>query len=473
MEPDPMRRLARSLIDTSFDNLPPEAVQATKNHLIHTLGTILAGSSTAGCGTVTKLINGWGGSPQSSILVFGSLVPAPHAALVNSVMAEAGEFQNNDDRINYKSSVCAIPAAWATAERLGGVSGKELITAVCAAVDLGIRIGLAINPKPAHPTAQELGSFAAAAASGKLMGLDEETMLDALGIAYTGVSVSGSSTSSPSLTKRLVAGLAARNGVFAAELASLGYPANRNILSGKNGYFRLFHGDDGDYERLTVDLGKRFEIVEVGPKGYPSCRSTHASVNATMNLVERHDIRPEQVEQVTVTVSRRVLDSSFGAGDPDKLKAKRSPRGVVDAQFSVPYTVARIITGRKLSFPDFLPEALRDPQVIELAHRVSPVLDEGLDLWPMDAKPAIVEIVLKDGSRLTERVEYAKGNPQNPVSYEEILHNFRACAASTALPIPREKTERALELLEGLEMVEDVSELPKLLSPTRANGRGV
>ena len=133
MEPDPMRRLARSLIDTSFDNLPPEAVQATKNHLIHTLGTILAGSSTAGCGTVTKLINGWGGSPQSSILVFGSLVPAPHAALVNSVMAEAGEFQNNDDRINYKSSVCAIPAAWATAERLGGVSGKELITAVCAA----------------------------------------------------------------------------------------------------------------------------------------------------------------------------------------------------------------------------------------------------------------------------------------------------------------------------------------------------
>ncbi len=464
METDPMRRLAQSLLQTTFDDLPPEAIQATKNHLIHTIGSILAGSSTEGCGTVAELITSWGGARQSRILVFGSLVPAPHAALVNSVMAEAGEFQNNDDRINYKSSVCAIPAALATAEGLGRVSGKQLITAVCAAVDLGIRIGLAINPKPAHPSAPELGPFAAAAAAGKLMGLGEETLLDALGIAYTGVTISGRSTSSPSLTKRLTAGLAARNGVFAAELASLGYPANRNLLTGKNGYFRLFHGEDGDYELLMTDLGKRFEIVEVGPKAYPSCRSTHAAVNATMNLVERYDIRPEQVEKINVTISQRVLDSSFGAGDPAKLETKQSPRGVVDAQFSVPYTVARIIMGRKLDFEDFLPEALCDPRVIELAHRVIPVLSEELDQWPMDAKPAIVEIILKDGSRFVERIEYSKGNPRNPVSYEEILRNFRACAGLTAFPIPAERTEKALELLERLENLEEVSDLVKLLS---------
>ena len=463
MEIDAMRMLARNIVNTRFEDLPPEAVQATKNHMIHTLGTILAGSSAEGCGTVAKLIEDWGGAPQSHILVFGEMVPAPHGALLNSTMAEAGEFQNNDDRINYKSSVCVIPAALATAERLGGVGGKELIAAVCTAVDLGIRIGLATNPKPAHPSARDLGPFAAAAAAGKLMGFDEERMLDALGIAYTGISVSGHSTSAPSLTKRLGAGLAARNGVFAAELASLGYPANRNILTGKNGYFRLFHGEEGDYERLIVDLGKRFEIVEVGPKAYPSCRSTHAAINATMNLVERYDVRPEQVERVNVTVSRRVLDSSFGGGDPAKLETKRSPRGIVDAQFSVPYTVARIIIGRKLTFGDFLPEALRDPQVIELAHRVSPVLDEELDCWPMDAKPAIVEIVLKDGLKLTERVEYAKGNPRNPVSYEEILDNFRTCAAWAARPLSSRKIDRALELLEGLEAVKDVSELGSLL----------
>ncbi|MBI4525956.1 MAG: MmgE/PrpD family protein [Deltaproteobacteria bacterium] len=464
MEADPMRRLARSLLQTTFDDLPPEAVQATKNHLIHTIGTILAGSSTEGCGTVAELVTDWGGARQSHILVFGSLVPSPHAALVNSVMAEAGEFQNNDDRINYKSSVCAIPAALATAERLGNVSGKKLITAVCTAVDFGIRMGLAINPKPAHPSAPELGPFAVAAAAGKLMGLSEESLLDALGIAYTGVAISGRSTSSPSLTKRLTAGLAARNGVFAAELAAVGYPANRSVLTGKNGYFRLFHGEEGDYDVLLADLGRRFEIVEVGPKAYPSCRSTHAAVTATMNLVERYDIRPEQVEKVSVTVSRRVLDSSFGAGDPAKLEIKQSPRGVVDAQFSVPYTVARIIMGRKLGFEDFLPEALRDRRVVELARRVNPVLSEELDEWPMDAKPAIVDILLKDGSRFVERVEYAKGNPRDPISYEEILRNFRGCAGFTAFPIPSERTEKALELLERLENLEDVSDVVKLLS---------
>ncbi|MBI4283046.1 MAG: MmgE/PrpD family protein [Chloroflexi bacterium] len=462
MDTDPMRLLARNVVSTTFQELPSDAVQATKNHLIHTIGTILAGSSGEGCATIAKLIKSWGGAPQSHILVYGQKVPAAHAALVNSAMAQAQEFQNNDDRINYKSSVCAIPAALAVAERLEGVNGKKLITAVCTGVDLGIRIGLATNPKPAHPSAPELGPFAAAAAAGKLMSLDEEAMLDALGIAYTGVSISGSSTSSPSLTKRLTAGLAARNGVFAAELAALGYPADRNILTGKSGYFRLFHREEGDYERLMADLGRRFEIVEVGPKAYPSCRSTHASINAAMNLVERYNIRPDQVEQVNVTVSRRVLDSSFGAGDPAKLATKQSPRGVVDAQFSVPYTLARIIMGRKLTFGDFLPEALRDPQVIKLAHRVNPVLDEGLDRWPMDAKPAVVEIILKDGSRLTERVEYAKGNPRNPVSDDEILHNFRTCAAWAAHPLSGEKIDRVLGLLGSLEEVENVDEIVSL-----------
>lgn len=253
----------------------------------------------------------------------------------------------------------------------------------------------------------------------------------------------------------------------------MGYPADRNILTGKSSYFRCFHREEGDHERLVADLGRRFEIAEVGPKAYPSCRSTHASINATMNLVERYDIRPEQVEQVNVTVSRRVLNSSFGEGDPEKLEWKRSPRGVVDAQFSVPYTVARVIAGRKLAFDDFLPEALRDSQVIDLAHRVNPVLDPELDRWPMDAKPAIVEIVLKDGSRLTERVEYAKGNPRNPVSYDEILRNFRSCAAWAAVPLSGKKIDRALELLKDLEAVEDVSELAGLLCAERGrSGNG-
>jgi 2-methylcitrate dehydratase PrpD len=458
-----MRQLARNVLRTTFDRLPREAVETTREHLIHILGNVVAGSSAPGCDTLVKLVTRWGGAPESHVLVTGEAVPAPHAAMVHSAMAHAWEFDNNDDRIAYKSSTAAIPAALAVAERVGGVSGKELLTAACLGVDLGIRLGLATNPKPAHAQIPENGPFAAATAAGKLLGLDEEALLDALGIAYTGVSISGSSIVSPSLTKRLVAGLAARNGVFAAELASLGYPANRNILSGDAGFFRLFHGQDGDFETLTAGLGERFEIVGVGPKGYPSCRYTHASINATFNLIQQHDLRPEQVERVTVRISRRDLLSVGGGDDPDKLAARRAPQGIVEAQFSIPYTVARVLVSRKIFLDDYAPEALREPAVLDLASRVTPVVDPELDHWPLDVKPAIVEILLKDGRQLTERIDYPKGSPRNPVPPDEIRQNFRSLASFAVRPLPPSQISTALELLDNLEDLPDISPLVQAL----------
>src|SRR5262245_62425123 len=162
-----------------------------------------------------------GGGQESTILVHGQKLPASSAALVNATMGHSRELDINDDRIAYKSSVTVIPAALAIAEKIGGVGGKDFIGAVCLGVDLGIRLGLATNPKPIHARAIALGPFAAAAACGKILGLDENGLHNALGIAFCRSTVSGNSTVAPSLTKRLGVGFASRSEEHTSELQSL------------------------------------------------------------------------------------------------------------------------------------------------------------------------------------------------------------------------------------------------------------
>ena len=164
------KQIAGYLARTGFDALDDDALRATKEHILYTLGTILAGSSAPG---IKQALAGAralsGASQESTVLVTGDKLPAAFAALVNAIMGHSRELDINDDRIAYKSSITVIPAALAVAEKVGKISGKDFITAVCLGVDLGIRLGLATNPKPVHARAIALGPFAAAAACGKIL----------------------------------------------------------------------------------------------------------------------------------------------------------------------------------------------------------------------------------------------------------------------------------------------------------------
>ncbi|MFQ5851678.1 MAG: MmgE/PrpD family protein [Candidatus Binatia bacterium] len=456
------QRLAQYVVRTTFDDLPQEAVQATKEHLLHTLGTVLAGAGAAGILLILDLVREWGGCPESTVLVHNLRVPAPNASLVNSAMAHAHEMDENDDRIAYKSSVAVIPGALAVAESIGGMSGKAFITAVCLGVDLGIRIGLAANPKPTHAHAPTLGPLAAAAAAAKLLGLDERGVFNALGIAYCRVAWSASATASPSLAKRLSAGLAAQGGVFAARLASKGFPAGGDVLRGRTGFFQTFRRQEGDVETLLSGLGERFEIVYVGPKPYPSCRYTHPAIDATLSILTDHPFAPEEVEEIKVWMGQRDMES-VGGVTPEQRRKKQRPEGVVDAQFSIPYTVALTLVKGRPTPKDFSGEAIRESRVLEIAHRVNPQLDLELERWPLDVKPQVVEIKAK-GEIFQKRVEYPKGNPRNPVPHNELRGMFRELASYSPKPISEQRLDEVLNLLDHLEEVEDVGALVQALT---------
>ena len=458
------KQIAGYLARTGYEALDGNALRATKDHILYTLGTILAGSSAPG---ITQALAGAralsGGSLESTVLVHGDKLPAAFAALVNATMGHSRELDINDDRIAYKSSITVVPAALATAEKVGHVSGKDLIAAVCLGADLGIRLGLATNPKPVHARAIALGPFAAAAACGKILGLDETGLHNALGIAFCRSTVAGNSTVAPSLTKRLGVGFASQSGVIAAMLAAAAFPASGEVFQGSAGFFQTFYQREGDYDALLDQLGSRFEIVLVGPKPFPSCRYTHCAVTGCLDLLRKHSIKASDIGEVRVQIGERDMRSVGGWSEEEKKK-KHRPEGVVDAQFSIPYTVAATLLNGGLSLEEFTDAKLRSEEILDLAGRVKLILNPDLDKGPMDVKPQVVEVITRDGKIFTERIEYPKGNPNNPVSAEELVNSFRGMAAYAAKPLSAGQVDDAVSLALRLEEVPDVSILTKLLT---------
>src|SRR6202011_1080383 len=169
---------------------------------------------------------------------------------------------------------------------------------------------------------------------------------------------------------------------------------------------------EADQDALLGDLGKRFEVVNVGPKGYPSCRYTHPSIDAALAVMA--DFKPvvAEIEQIRVSIGSRDYGMVFGGATG--ISTRQNPQSIVDAQFSIPYTVATAILRGRVFFDDFTLTAIRQPDVLQLAGKVVPVVRTEFDSWPYDVKPSEVEVVMRGGARHARQIDYARGNPRNP-----------------------------------------------------------
>jgi len=458
---DTAYRLAKNLVNIKYEGLPDDAVEVTKKEILDSLGVGLAGSSALGIREIVEMIKDWNGKEENSILVYGDKVPAPDAALANGSMIHALDFDDTHDLAVVHPGSVAVPAAFAIAERKGGVSGKGLITAIALGVDLSCRMRLATKlRKPGlhasggwHPTSL-YGYFSAAATAGKLLGLDEERMWNALGIAYHQAAGNVQCIDDGALTKRIGAGFAARGGVTAALMAEKGLTGAKSIVEGECGIFNLYH-DGCDLDKLTSGLGKRFEGVNVSFKPYPCCRIGHRYVDAALDMVNRYDIKPEEMEGIEATAGNK----SQTPWEP--LDVKHKPRNIVDAQFSLPWMLACAIVRRKVGMKEFTDEAIKDPALLEIARLATPIYDFGFE-EQLDS-PMDIKIKTKRGEFST-KTKAPYGNPKNPMNMEAIANKFRDCASATAKPIPQSNLEQVIELVSNLERVSDSGQIPRLLS---------
>jgi 2-methylcitrate dehydratase PrpD len=450
---DIVTELIKHIVNTQFNDLPREVIENEKKLIIDSLGVTIAGSSAPGCREIVDLVKEWGGKPEATVIVYGGKVASPWAALANSTMMHALDFDDTLDESALHAHVSVLPTALAVAESKGNVTGKELINAVALGVDLACRLGLATKRPLSWIRTSTCGSFGAAATAAKVLSFDYEKMLRALGIVYSQTSGNAQCLIDGGLVKRMQPAFSAQAGVISALLALKGITGAKDVLEGNYGFFNLYEGGDYDREKILIGLGNQFEGSKLSIKPYPSCRMTHASIDAAIAVRENYKINPTEIENVVVRVSKMVFHM---VGGPFIIR--ENPQ--VDAQFSIPYNVAVGIIKGEVFLKDFDDRYLRDPQVLELSKKIKVEVDPNLP--ERDMMTADLQVKIRDNI-FCKKVDKVKGNPLNPMDMNDCIKKFMKCIEYGEIPALEKRAQEILDGLIDLDKLRDVSTLMRLL----------
>jgi 2-methylcitrate dehydratase PrpD len=352
-----------------------------------------------------------------------------------------------------------VPAVFAIAESTGNVNGKDFIAALAVGCDIVCRLGLAFNENPGEYgwyMPPILGSFGAAAAAGKLLNLDEKRILDAFSLSLCQSTCSAELRYSPHSDIRSVRdAFAAQAGVMAARLAQKGVQGFDQPFEGKAGLFNLYSKGNYDRLRLVEDLGTKFEGANISFKPWPACRGTHTYIEAALHILKEHAPDPDDIADI------RVIVSSFNRMLCEPENVKKAPQTVIDAKFSIPFTVATALYYKEVGLAHFTPERLKDQNVLQLAQKIRYELDPGLGL--RDATRGFLEIKTKGNKTYAKRIDQAYGHPDSPISQKGLVAKFMSCADRARTKIPQRKLKKAAKSILALEKSKDIRQILALL----------
>ncbi|MFC2066097.1 MmgE/PrpD family protein [Chloroflexota bacterium] len=455
---------AKNVVETKFEDLPPKAVDAAKKGVIDTLGVILAASGVIpSLNGVVEVVREMGGNPESTIIAFGGKAPACMAAFANGAMAHCMDYDDIEHSTTYHPSSAVVPAGLAIAERNRPVNGKDFITAIALGQDLGIRLAKSIPAKrkpPWHRTAL-LSIFASAATAAKILNLDEEGVVDALGLAFC--------QSSGTLELRWGVGtdiggmypaFPAKGGVLSALLAQKGVAGIKSCFEGKAGLFNTYFDGNYDRSKLTSGLGSEFTGADTALKPWPACAANHTYIDAALNLLDEHTITHQDIDHIVIHVG----DWAQTLCEP--LPARQKPASALDAKFSLPFCISVATVQGNVVLDDFISSSLTDPKVLEMAQKVKPKLDDRLNITESGLPPGVVEIHTKQGKTFSKEVSKPLGHPENPITWEAINDKFRDCSRHAVRPLPEQNADRVIEFVQKLERVGDVADISQWLAAT-------
>jgi 2-methylcitrate dehydratase PrpD len=443
---DTAQVLADHVAQTKFGDLPADAVETAKRGILDTIGVCVGGIGTApGLQELVAVLDD-GGRPDSTILGTGVRVPAPTAAFVNGAAAHVLDYDDTHETMGGHITAPILTSALALAERLGDVDGRAFLTAVVLAQDVYTRLSVLSLTRFGLHTPLVLGGFAAAAACGKLLGLDADALYRAFGIAACRAGGVGQLTINEGSDLRgYYNGFVARDGLLAALMAERGIGGIAGVFDGRFGLFEVVARGDVDRESMLAGLGSSYPCTGISYKPWPACRYAHVYIQATLDIVLEHDLAPDDIRRVIAHVG----DLARQLCEP---RGRYRPATAMDAKFSLPYVVAVAASRRSLKVGDFTESALRDARIHELADRVEFAYEPSLDPVPPRAiPPGVLEIEVRDRARHVRRVDLAYGCPDHPMSWDALVEKFEDCVSSAPEPIAPARTRAAIEAVRALD----------------------
>lgn len=438
---------------TPVNSLEPQVLNAVKRHWIDGLAATFAGIATPAAQQLRRFASTCGGSAEASVIGEPQRVPSVHAAFANGVTAHAIDYDDTSWSLFGHPTAVVLPVVLALGEQIGA-AGSQALAAFTIGVEVSCKLGRLLCPahyeRGWHATST-LGVFGATCAAGRLLQLEPRQLSQALGLAAA--QSGGLRRNFGSMAKPFQAGMAARNAVTAALLASQGFTAGECILDDAAGYLEAYAGAQPAAPLdLSRCLGQPYDIVDPGfaIKIYPTCAFTHCAIDAAIELVRRHGIAPERVAGIDCRVNPLAPN----------ILIHHTPRTALEGKFSMEFCLAAAVRHAAVGPAQVTDEEVNDPRSRDLMSRITMTPDA--ELAGEEAarlSPAVVTMTLRDGETYRCEVAAPRGSGRNPVSDDEVRDKFRQCAAPH---LDNAAIDRCLDLLRHLERCASLDELTEL-----------
>lgn len=459
------QEVAEFVLNTKAPDLPAVVVANGKKSILDGLGLALSGS-VARSGELVRRHMADLGTPKGGATVIGSdmQVPARFAAFCNGVGIHADDYDDTQlavakDRVYgllTHPTAPALPAALALGETTGA-SGADVMLAYHLGVEVECKIAEAINPRHYqhgfHATAT-CGTYAAASAAGRLMGLDLDAMKRALSMA--GSQSAGLRENFGTMTKPFHAGRSSESGVVAAQFASYGWTAAGNILEAPRGFFQAA-GGGYDREAIAGKLGApwTFDSPGVSIKPHPSGSLTHPGMTEMLHMIREHKIKAGDVVRVRIGTNSNM---------PNAL-IHHNPRNELQAKFSMEFCMAILLLEGRAGLNEFTDEVVLRPDVKEMIAKVDFVVDDRAEAAGYHLMTTYIDVHLADGRVISGVADFGKGSPANPMSYDEVAGKFRECAEFARWDMA--KADEVVAMVAELDKLPDIHGLMALLRRSR------
>jgi len=440
-------QIAAWIVEVDAATLPAVAHERVAHLVLDSLGNQFAGMAASTGALLSEWVRAQGGTPQCTVTGRDFKTTAAFATLVNAAASHALE---NDDIATFSSHPNSplTAASLAVGERLGS-SGRDVviawaigweITAQTMKVCLGPRGNELINRGWFNQGFQE--TLGVAALASRLLGLDIDQTRMALGHAAS--AMAGMMKNRGTDTKGFTAGSAAMHGVIAAELASMGFTADRDILDGELGVARLLGLDNGDPDKMLDGLGS-WDLANRGAtiRLHACCGAAHWSMDAMQQIVRRRPFDPDEVESIEVEIPEFLVD----------MVPIHDPQTGLQGKYSLEYDVVAVALDGRAGIHQYTDEAVQRPAARSLMQRVTTVPMQG----PLQSR---VVVNLRGGEQLEEVAVRSHGSPADPLTDAERLAKFEECAATLASPDQR---SRIVKLTARLDRLTDVRDLAAAL----------
>ncbi len=449
--------VARFVANVALKNIPEVIVDKAKLIFLDTLGIAIASSTMDFGRMVASVAQKLGGPAESRLIGSPIKLAAANAVFANGTLAHGLDYDDTLEEAIVHTGCCAAMAALAVGEEVGA-TGQSVLEAAIAGTEVMCKVGLVapgkFHARGFHPTAL-CSPFGAAAAAGKLYGLNPSQWLDAFGLCGSQSSGIIEYLADGTWTKRLHPGWGAHGGVIATLLARQGFRGPATVFEGQHGFYRSFGGpNEYSFDKL-LELGKEWETARLTFKSYPCGSISHPYMDCALRLKQKYSVSPERVMEVVCRTAQGPVHRLW-----EPLADKQHPTSSYGAKFSLPYSIAVMLIRGKAGLEEFSDEAIQDRKILALAKKIRYELDSTID-YPRHFS-GHVKIRLEDGTILEENQPHPRGGLEEPLPPEEIEAKFRANAGLALSP---EMVEGIVDAVKNFEQLPVITMLTDRLFP--------